>query len=549
MFLGDKILPSKTIIMKKIILNLIIIAIPAILFAENEINLTSRIKNVNLFLTGAEINRTAKINVKQGNNIYIIKGLSPYMDKNTIQVTGQGKFTILGVSSQNNYLQKIPSKSKIYLYKDSVNFYTKSIEENNQYLNVYAEEKSMILANKTLKGNNQNLNPDDLVKLADFYRVRLKDINFKTLALNRKNKKYTHRISVLSNQISELSAGYKKNTSEILINILSKTQTTGNLVISYKVTNAGWVPSYDIRSTSTDKGIKITYKAKIYQNTGIEWKNIKLTLSTGDLNTSNKKPELFPWYLNYYNVYKKRYSYNKSRAMAPQTLGAKAEESLDEDKVVSKTLADFSTSIQNMTNTEFKIALPLNLKSDNKGKLIEVKQDKLPAQYRYLAIPKVNKKVFLIARITDWEKLNLLPGEISLYNQQTYVGKSYLDPSQTDDTLEVSLGNDPVISVKRKIIKDYNKSVIIGSARKVTKGYEIIIKNNKQTNINLLIQDQIPISTIKEIEISHDKISNGTINETTGIISWKTTLKPNKNKKYNFKYTVKYPKDKKITNL
>ncbi|RLD46627.1 MAG: hypothetical protein DRI94_14600, partial [Bacteroidetes bacterium] len=416
--------------MRKIILNLIIIVLPTILFAENEIGLKSTIKNVNLYLTGAEINRTAKINVKQGNNIYIIKGLSPYIDKNTIQVTGRGKYTILGVSSQNNYLQKIPSNSKIYLYKDSVNFYTKTIEDNNQLLNVYTEEKSMILANKTIKGNNQNLNPDDLTKLANFYRTRLKDINFKTLELSRKNKKFNYRITVLNNQIKELSAGYKKNTSEVLINILSKTQTQGKLLISYKVTNAGWIPSYDIRSTSTDKGIKITYKAKIYQNTGIEWKNIKLTLSTGDLNVSNKKPELYPWYLNYYNVYKKRYSSRSSKSrMAPQVAGSAVseKEELYNEAPISKSLADFSSTIQNMTNTEFKISLPLNLKSDNKGKLIEVKQDKLPAQYRYLAIPKLNKKVFLIARITEWEKLNLLPGEISLYNQQTYVGKSYLD--------------------------------------------------------------------------------------------------------------------------
>ena len=538
--------------MKKSIISFLIILLPSILLAENEIEIKSKIKKVNLFLTGAEINRKAKISVKAGNNVYIIKGISPYMDKNTIQITGKGNFTILGVSSQTNYLQKVPSDSKIYLYKDSVNYYKKSVEDNNQLLNVYSEEKSMILSNKTLKGNNQNLNPDDLLKLAEFYRSRLKDINFKTLELNRKNAKFNYRISTLNKQINELSAGYKKNTDEILINILSKAQTLGYLEISYKVSNAGWIPSYDIRSTSTDDGIKITYKAKIYQNTGIDWKNIKLSLSTGDLNINNKKPELFPWYLNYYNVYKKRrYSnYKSSARMAPQVAGSNeyAKEDLNELSS-SKTIADFSSTIQNMTNTEFKISLPLNLESNNKGKLIEVKQDKLPAQYRYLAIPKVNKKVFLIARITEWEKLNLLPGEISLYNQQTFVGKSYLDPSETDDTLEVSLGNDPSISVDRKIIKDYNKSVIIGTSRKVTKAYEIKVKNNKQTNINLLIQDQIPISRIKEIEISHDKISNGEINETTGIISWKTKLKPNENKKYSFKYTVKYPKDKRITNL
>ncbi len=537
--------------MKKLIISIISVILPITLLAENNIYLKTKINNVNLFLTGAEINRIAKINIKQGNNIYIIKGLSPYMDKNTIQITGKGNFTILGVSSQNNFLEKIPANSKIYLYKDSVNYYTRTIENNNQMLNVYAEEKSMILANKTIKGNNQNLNPDDLQKLADFYRSRLKDINFKTIELNRKNKKFNNRVSVLNKQIKELSLTYKKNTKEILINILSKTQTTGKLIISYKVNNAGWIPSYDIRSTSTNKNIEITYKAKIYQNTGIDWKNIKLTLSTGDLNINNTKPELYPWYLNYYNIYKKKYTnYNKTtRAMKPQNVTVDDEYATEAPVTESKSIADFSKTIKNITNTEFKISLSLNLKSNNKGKLIKIKNDKLPAQYRYLAIPKINNKVFLIARITDWEKLNLLPGEISLYNKQTYVGKSYLDPSQINDTLEISLSNDPSISVNRKIIKDFNKSVIIGNYRKVTKAYEIKIRNNKQVDINILIQDQIPISTIKEIEVSHDKILNGKINETTGIISWETNLKPNENKKYDFKYTVKYPKNKRITNL
>lgn len=539
--------------MKKFVTILILIIVPTIIFAEDEISLKSKISNVNLFLTGAEVERSAKISVKQGNNIYIIKGLSPFMDKNTIQVTGKGNFTILGVSSQINYLQEIPSNSKIYLLKDSVKYYTKSIENNNQYLNVYNEEKAMILANKTLKGNNQNLNPDDLLKLADFYRSRLKDLNFKILDINRNNKKENSRISILNKQISEISAGYQKNTSEILVNILSDNQINGNLVISYKVTNAGWIPSYDFRSTSTDDGIDITYKAKIYQNTGIDWNNVKLTLSTGDLNTDNKKPELYPWYIQYYNQYKyKKYNKSRSAKMAPQAVDEEKTGGYLEDKEslpISKTLSEFSQTIQNMTNTEFKISVALNLKSDNKGKLIEVKKDKLPSQYRYLAIPKLNKKVFLIARITDWEKLNLLPGEISLYNQKTYVGKSYLDPSQTDDTLEVSLGNDPSISVERKMVKDYNKSVIIGTSRKVTKGYEITIRNNKKTNIDLLIQDQIPISTIKEIEVSHDNINGGKINETTGIISWKVNLKQNDTKKYKFKFSVKYPKDKRITNI
>ena len=214
-----------------------------------------------------------------------------------------------------------------------------------------------------------------------------------------------------------------------------------------------------------------------------------------------------------------------------------------------RTIADFTKTVESMVNTEFKISLPFNLKSTNKGQLIEIAKYDLPAQYRYYAVPKLDKNAFLIARITGWEELYMLPGEISLYNQGAYVGKSYIDPSKSIDTLEVSLGRDQFITFERKMVKDYNKNILVGSDRKIQKGYEIKIKNGKSTAIELIVMDQIPLSRLSEIIVKLESESGANYNETTGFLTWKMKLKPQEKKKLNFKFSVKYPKDKTISNL
>ena len=145
----------------------------------NEIEVKSKIKSANIYLNGAQVTRKATISVKKGNNVYVVKGVTPFLVANTLQISGTGKFTIIGVDSRNNYLDKIPNSPKIKMMRDSINIYTKENEDNAQTNDAFVQEKDMILQNKIIKGQNTSLNPDDLTKLANFYRTRIKDLNFK----------------------------------------------------------------------------------------------------------------------------------------------------------------------------------------------------------------------------------------------------------------------------------------------------------------------------------------------------------------------------------
>jgi hypothetical protein len=166
--------------------SIILMFIALNIFADNETPVKSDIKEVNVYLTGAQVIRKSNLNIKKGTNIYILKELSPSLIPTTIQVSGKGNFTIIGVDYRDNFLSELPVTPKIKKMQDSLVTYTNWIEEKNQMLDVYSSEKNLILKNNDIKGTNTNLNPDDLIKLANIYRTRLKDLNFKMLDINRK---------------------------------------------------------------------------------------------------------------------------------------------------------------------------------------------------------------------------------------------------------------------------------------------------------------------------------------------------------------------------
>ncbi|MGB4843838.1 MAG: DUF4139 domain-containing protein, partial [Ferruginibacter sp.] len=161
-------------------------------------------------------------------------------------------------------------------------------------------------------------------------------------------------------------------------------------------------------------------------------------------------------------------------------------------------------------------------------------------------VPKLDQDVFLTAKITDWNDLNLLEGESNLFFEGTFLGKAMINPKTSGDTLNISLGRDKNISVKRTSVKEYSKKQFLGSNKIDYRTFEISIRNNKKQAINLVVEDQFPVSTMKEVEV--DKIENkeAELDSETGKLKWTIQLAPGKEKKVDFKYAVKYPKNNSI---
>ncbi len=178
-----------------------------------------------------------------------------------------------------------------------------------------------------------------------------------------------------------------------------------------------------------------------------------------------------------------------------------------------------------------------------------MKEYELPAVYKYYSVPKMDKDAFLIAEIADWEQLNLIPGPANIIFDGTYVGKSFIDPNSTQDTLNISLGRDRKIVVKREKVMDYCSSKLIGTNKLHTVTYEIKVKNTRKESIQLLLKDQHPISSNKEIEVNLLESSDAAVNQETGVLTWKLDIPAGETRKVKVSYSVKFPKDKTMGNL
>ena len=196
---------------------------------------------------------------------------------------------------------------------------------------------------------------------------------------------------------------------------------------------------------------------------------------------------------------------------------------------------------------DFEIRQPLTLLSDGKVTVTEVARYQLPAAYQYVGIPRADKEAFLVADATGWQTYNLLEGEANVYFDNSFVGKTILDPNVASDTLHFSLGRDNSIRIQRIKVADKSTRKLLASSQEQDMTWRIIVKNTRNENVSIAIKDQIPVSQNSGINVTTEELSGGSLNKDTGIITWLLNLMPNEQKELIVHYRVKYPKNRRLT--
>jgi hypothetical protein len=198
------------------------------------------------------------------------------------------------------------------------------------------------------------------------------------------------------------------------------------------------------------------------------------------------------------------------------------------------------------TTTIYNINEKYSIETDGKNTTIGIKQIDIPALYEYFSTPKIDPSVFLTAKITNWQEYDLQSGEANLYFEGTSLGKTYIDLSSIGDTLPLSLGKGNGITISRQLTKEYSSKKLLGGNRTETKQYEIIVRNGMRIPVNIIIQDQFPVSTTKEISIEDQKAIDSQVDKETGIATWNLQVAQGQEKKLQISYDVKYPKDRRV---
>lgn len=513
---------------------------------------SSQIREVTVFLKGAQITRQARVNLQKGTTTLAFRELPVNIDPRSIQARGEGNFAILSLLHQVNYLASQRRNVQVKELQDSLKFYEDQHAFVTGMQSVMKTEEDLLIANRNIGGSEKGVLMTELKTAADFFRTRLTEIKKEQLRLTREAIRLAEKIEKIRNQLNLLNAGLNKPTSEVLVNVSCPDNLTGNLWITYTVNEAGWVPAYDVRAKDVQNPVQLIYNARVSQNTGEDWEKVAVKLSTANPQQSGEKPELQPWYLDFeqpiplaqeYNV--ARPGVSKKAAMAVPMIAEDAAVIYEEVEEAS-TAAAFTEITEGQTNLEFNIKIPYDIPSDNKQYTLNIQDNTLPATFEYYCVPKLDREAFLVAHITGWENYNLLSGEINLFFEGTYVGKSYLNVRNTNDTLDLSLGRDRGIVVNRVKMKDFTEQKTIGNNKTETRAWEITLRNNKKQVVDLRLEDQLPVSMNKDIQIEPLDNSGGMFNKETGRMIWKFKMDPSSEKKIRIAFSVKYPKDQRV---
>lgn len=532
--------------MKKLLFVLLAVFLFSALTAQEiKKQVDSKIDNVTVFLTGAQITRTATVAIPKGTSNLVFRDVSTLVIPQSIQVATDNEITILSVNHQVNYLEDQSKRDEVIKLESQLKTLKEKANYETAMLQVFQQEESMLIKNQSIGGNNVLLKAIDLKEAMDFQRTRMTEVKTKQLDINQRLENYNKDITKINQQLAELNNIHTKASGEIVININAIEATTSKIHLTYVVNNAGWYPSYDLRVTDISNPINLNYKANVYQTSGEDWTNVNLTLSSGNPNESGSKPILNRWNL----MTNSPLSLNEVVVVG---YGIRRDESENEDKqeaprirgksLRSKALAPKVMVADAQTTFQFIIEQPYNIPSDGKQHTVNVQERTINALYEYYCVPKLDKDAFLTARITGWEEMNLLSGEANLYYEGTYLGKALLDTHNTSDTLDISLGRDKNIVVNRLKEKEFSRKQVFGNNKTDERRWEISIRNKKSQPINIVVEDQYPTSTDKDIVVERGEAKEATLDEATNKLTWRLKIDPAKEKKIGFSYSVKYPK-------
>ncbi|HFA48621.1 MAG TPA: mucoidy inhibitor MuiA family protein [Bacteroidetes bacterium] len=593
----------------------------------------SKIKEVTVFLAGAQVHRSASTDLPAGRTELVFKNISPNLDKQSIQVKGDGEFTILSVTHQLNYLEEQQKREEIAVLESEKYRLSEQRKMQNGLLSVYQQEQDMLAKNQAIGGANTGVSTSELRQAVDFQRQRMTEVFQLKSETEKAILKIDSTISKINKQLAALNKEKETATSEIIVTVSAKAAVAAKFEIGYYVINAGWFATYDLRVKNVSSPVDLSFKANVFQQTGEDWDKVKLTLSNGNPTVSGFAQELRPWYLRY-GSYQNRYakaqqamggrggitsisgrvtdengepligatvlvkgtsvgtvtdidgSYSLHipseaatiivsytgfvaqqmgivsgiqnivlRERAEQLsevvvtgrrnlLGAITSKKKKDKSRNDKTIAQQNEVVYQATTIDFEIESAYSIPSDGKTRMVDIKVENVPADYRYFTAPKIEEKAYLTAHIPDWQELNLLDGEVNLFFEGAFLGKSLLDTRKAGDTLDISLGVDKGIVVKRTKLKDFTSRRFLGSNKKETRGFEIIIKNNKREAIDITVQDQFPISTNKDIEVEDLKYKGAKRDKKTELLTWHFELPPKEERRLELSYSVKYPKRK-----
>jgi uncharacterized protein (TIGR02231 family) len=511
-----------------------------------------KIEHVKLFLGKAQVTHQAEQELKPGRYRLVFAGLTKLAESSSIQVSGKGLGTIGGVQLIPDFLATTGQRNPYYTQlKDSIEYRKEQVAEWTDQVDVYQKEEAMLLSNQKLGSEEEGFDVEMLAEATNFFRTKLTEIRKQKREALKILKQNIDLLQQYQAQWGQDVEQNKQSQLDLVVDFTANGEGKCFFEFSYMTGGAGWEPSYDFRLNEQTKALTIIMKAVVKQESGKDWNRVLLILSDRVPSSNTQVPTLSTWNLDVNTpirpLHKSKSLSRASResvAYEGAPMLSEASDMASMEYTSSMTQRSYST-----LSVEYQIADRLTIKGNGQEEIVSVIQYNLPITKKYLAIPKVQEEAFLLANITDWDTLNLLPGKASVYLDGSYTSDIRIDPSILSDTFPLLVGSDPGIVVNRSLVTAQTTVRTVGAQKRVMKTYSLGIRNKKKTPIEVIVKDQVPVSANSQISVDILELSGGTLNKETGEVEWKVLVPPMAQIEKRISFEIKFPKNQLVEGL
>jgi uncharacterized protein (TIGR02231 family) len=343
----------------------------------------------------------------------------------------------------------------------------------------------------------------------------------------------------------------------------SKAAATGRVKVSYVMGNASWQPLYDAHCSPDSGQVELGYFANVSQSTGENWKGVKISLSTARPSVGARLAELNPWRLDFASPCEagaKREDKDQGRARDNRLWQANsimANGFTDQAPIAaaaSKPADTFALAeVQSLgASAVFDVPGTADIPSDGNAHRSTVRFLALTGTAEYVAIPKLQAAAFLKVRTRNDSALPLLPGEVSVFRGDDFVGKSFVRLVATGADFDLWLGVDDNIKVTRKETKRFeSEGGLLTKTHNVTRAYELEVVNFKSAPVHLTLADQLPVSQTEKLVVNADWQGNTPtkLDKDGGKAEWTFDLKPRDKRTVAWSFTAEMPPGSQVEGL
>lgn len=528
----------------------------------------SKIKSVTVYNDRAMVKRFSTINTEKKQYTFVFENLPKNIEKNSIQVNSSKGLILKEIKFEQNYFDELPESDKNSLLLNKKNLENELKVISDKIVQTIKEKEFVQgVINKSIQPENQDkteieINPDKWLSFLNFYHDKNTEFDRDLRELNKEKDKVIEKLENVIFNLKKYDTVQQKINNCVVVKIESISEGEKELQLSYIVYGPNWEPIYDLRVDSETKKLRIEYNALVRQNTGENWDDVKLVLSTAQVQISGIQPELTPWNINFFlpsppaasPMMKTDIKRKKGLGMTGKISMEESDEfAADEDLIeIQKPIAEVK---KGATAVVFIIDEKTTIKSTNDENKVSILVKDFDAYFKYNSIPKLSPYFYLKAKVKNVSEFPLLPGETHIFLDGSFVANSNISMIAPDEEFWTSLGIDESITINYKLIRRYEKNEgLFTKKRKVNFEYKIEVINKKKTAEEINIFDQIPISNHEEIvvELIEPKIKddkNDIAIDELKKISWKYNIEPSEKKEIKFEFSVESPSDKTVYGL